>query len=245
MSLPSVSIIMSITNRQGNLRRSLMAWSLLDYPEFDFTIIDNGTHVAKLEEIVSGFKDKLHIQFYVEDKLTAVNILYNKYGKASKGDYIVFSMMDEIISHGDVLQKMIGLSDDRRATLATSFLNADQTSLLESKTDWQAKPSSLPTTWVGSVAPQAAILGHITGNYRKNWEWFGWYRDLPHGHLWLEQDVHIRELCLNKLAVSPTDVWCYHQFHPAPVDASLMRPGFHYKTELEARLIEKAERDRA
>lgn len=241
---PSVSIIMSVANRPNALWRSLTAWSLLDYPEFDFTIIDNWTRNSRIEEIIKEFSGKLHATYVLEPEVTAVNILYNRYGKASKGEYVVFSMMDEIISHGDVLQKMIALSDDRRATLAVSFLDGDQTAALDTNLEWQTNPACLVPKWGPNPAPSSGILAHITGNYRENWEWFGWYQDLPKGHLWLEQDIHIREKCLDRTALTPTDVWCYHQAHPSDVKPDMARPGFHYANEREARLLDKAERDR-
>ena len=101
-------------------------------------------------------------------------------------------------------------------------------------------PSLTAAPW--EVAPQSPTMGHITGNYKKNWEWFGWYRDHNSGHLWLEQDIHIREVCLGKLAQSPTDVWCYHQFHAPSIGET--RPGYSYHTEGQARLLEPAPSER-
>lgn len=235
MALPSVSVIMSVANRPDNLRRTLTAWSLIDYPSFDFTVIDNGTPNAAISSIVNTFKNRLHINLVKEPKITAVNILYNKYGKASTGEYIVFAMMDEIISHTDVLQKMV-VFEEHRATLATVFLTGEQTKALD--TDWKEGflPSLSLAPW--EVAPQAATMGHITGNYRKNWEWFGWYRDHQTGHLWVEQDIHIREVCLGKIAQSPSDAWCYHQAHEPSIGTT--RPGYAYHTEAQARLLEPA-----
>lgn len=235
---------MSVANRPEILQRTLTAWSLLDYPDFDFTIIDNGTNNSRIPKIIESFKDKLHATYVLEPKVTAVNILYNRYGKASRGEYIVFSMMDELISHGDILQKMVNLSEDRRASLATSFMSNELTASLDKDLAWQTNPSLLPTTWGSQVIPQAGILGHIAGNYRKNWEWFGWYQDLPIGHLWLEQDIYIREICLDRVAHTPMDVWCYHQAHPAAINNNDVRPGFRYLTEAQARLLEPAPSER-
>lgn len=246
MSLPSVSIVMTVTNRQSNLYNTLTAWSLLDYPDFDFTIVDNGTHAPDIQRIVGLFTEKLHIKLLLENAVTATNILWNREGKASRGEYVVFSMMDEIISHSDVLQKMIAVTDehDCRSTLAVAFLDGNQTAALNTAEGWKTSPSILPTQWGAGPAPQSATMGHITGNYRKNWDWFGWYRDHDRGHLWLEQDIHIRELCLNKLAQSPEYAWCYHQAHAGDVKPDSVRPGYHYANEAQARLLEPAERDK-
>lgn len=245
MDIPSVSIILTCANRPDTLYRSLIGWSLLDYPDFDFTIVDNGNNNPKIEEVAKGFAEKLHIIFYKEEKRTAVNILWNKYGQASKGEYVVVSMMDEIISHGNILQKMIELGDEKRASISTSFMDGDMTASLDIRKDWQTAPSILPTSW-GPPENQkgAGILSHITGNYRKNWDWFGWFRDNDIGHLWLEQDIHIREVVLDRTALTPTGVWCYHQFHNREGTAQDARPGYKYANELQARLLEPAERER-
>lgn len=244
MRTPSVSIVMTVANRPDILRRSLIGWSLLDYPDFDFAIIDNGTKSPAIREIAESFKDKLPITFYEDGPVSAVNTLWNKYGQASKGEYVVFSMMDEIISHGNVLQKMIEMGDERRTSISTSFMSDIQMSLLDSM-EWQTHPSILPTSW-GPLENQktAGILSHITGNYRKNWEWFGWFSKETVGHLWLEQDVHIREVCLKRTALTPLGVWCYHQKHPVEVNPSQVKPGFIYTTEEQARNLEAAPRER-
>lgn len=224
---PHVSVVMSVTNRPVNLRRTLEAWSTIDYPSFDFIIVDNGTKSSEIYKIIMEFYAKLHVFYVYEPKPIMVNQTYNKWGKESKGEYVVFAMMDEIISHPDVLQKMVAVTDatDCRSTLATVFLG---------------KKDELVAPWTS--APQSPTMGHITGNYRKNWEWFGWYRDHSTGHLWLEQDIHIREVCLGKLAQSPTDVWCYHQFHEPSIGQT--RPGYAYHTEAQARLLEPAPSER-
>lgn len=242
---PSVSIIMTVTNRPEHLRRSLIGWSLLDYPDFTFTIVDNGTKSQEIADVVESFKDKLPVIFIQEPKLIIPNVLWNKYGQASKGEYVVFTMMDEIISHGNVLQKMIEVGDERRTSISTSFMDADMTNSLSIRTDWHTAPSILPTSW-GPPENQkgAGILSHITGNYRKNWEWFGWFSKETSGHLWMEQDVHIREVCLNKTALTPAGVWCYHQKHPVILDINNTKPGFVYTTEEQARNLEAAPRER-
>lgn len=247
MGLPSVSIILTCANRPQALHNSLIGWANLDYPDFQFSIVDNGTGNPKIEEVAQSFKAKLPITFYKEEKRTAVNILWNKYGVASQSEYIVYSMMDEIISHGTVLQMMVELSepDGLRTSISTSFMDGDITASLDTRTDWHKNPSILPTSW-GPPENQkgAGILSHIHGNFKKNWEWFGWFCDLDIGHLWLEQDVHIRERCLDKLALTPKGVWCYHQFHHREGTADEARPGFIYRTEREARRLDKAERER-
>lgn len=253
MTLPSLSVVMTVTNRPVILWRSLLAWSLTDYPDVDFTIVDNGSGNKEIGQIISDFADRMYargvtVRKVTENECIATNVLWNREGKASRGEYVVFSMMDEIVSHPTVLQSMVETTDqgDCRATLAVAFLDKNTTDTLAASKDWQAHPFTIPAPW-GTVngAPDMPTMGHITGNYRKNWEWFGWYRDHKHGHLWVEQDIHIREKCLNKLARSPSQAWCYHQYHTSSVDPGSTRPGYHYVNDAQARLLEPAERDKA
>lgn len=240
MSNPSVSIIMSVTNRPKHLLNSLKAWSRIDYPNFEFIIVDNATKNFEIEFVVKGFDKKFPITFYKEETLQNVNRIWNKYGKASKGEYVIFSMMDEIISHKDIIQKMMDCS--ARASIFTYFLTDVGTMALDNL-GWESDSSLIPKPYTEQTS--AGLLSHITGNYRNKWNWFGWFRDDPDGHLWLEQDIHLRERCLDSKYWCQTskDVYCLHQYHTSALPRNFMRPGYIYKTEAQARLLEPAERE--
>ena len=238
---PSVSIIMSVANRPQNLLNSLTAWSMIDYPDYDFVIIDNGSENIQIDNIVKEMKTKLPITFYKQPKVN-LNRTWNLYGKSSRGDYVVFSMMDEIISHKDILQKMVTCHPTSRVSIFTYFMTMAQTLDMDSY-DWKDDPTIIPKPFTNQTS--AGLISHITGNYRKNWDYFGWFRDNQNGHLWVDQDLHLRELVLGSAyhCRTPEGVYCLHQYHPSTPVYNDMENGYKYKNEAQARLLEPAERE--
>lgn len=236
-----VSIIMSAGDRHEHLRNTLIGWSRIDYPDFDFTIIENGSKKT-IRPIVEEFREKLPLRFFKNESLWNVNRVWNKYGREASGEYVIFAMQDEIVSHKDIVQKMIETSSEVRSSIFTYFMNESETSAIDNL-PWQDDPTIIPLPFTDQTT--AGLISHIHGNFKKNWEWFGWFRDDQKGHLWLDQDVHLREVALNKAALTPKDVYCLHQFHPVFTDSDSARPGYHYSNELQARLLEPAERDAA
>lgn len=242
---PHVSIIMSVTNRPRNFLNTLKAWSGIDYPKqyYDMSIISNGAVYNFIAEYVEVFSFIMPISLYHEP-LSNLNVIWNKYGKQSYGDYVVFAMMDEIISHRDILQKMVA-TKNRRSSIFTYFMGEEQTNntIVDEKwfdgTPYRDQPFTDQTN--------AALISHITGNYRRNWEWFGWFRDNPTGTLWIDQDVYLREKCLSDVtnipcwAVTPKDVYCLHQYHSV-VENNNWEPGYIYTTKEQALLKEPAPR---
>jgi len=237
---PTVSIIMSITDRPNNVYNALTAWTKLEYPKFNFLIIDNCSRNPDLERIVGEFKDKLHITFFREPVLTNINVIWNKYGKMSDGKYVIFSMADELISDGDVIDKMLKCPKENRTSIFTYFMTERQTMDLGSY-DWRTNVRNVPLPATNQTT--AGLISHITGNYRANWEYFGWFRD-GLGHLWLDQDVHLREVKLGIPAHTPKDVYALHQWHKVDMGyTGGLKPGYTYQNEKQARLLELAIRD--
>lgn len=237
--MTSVSIIMSVTNRPKNLRNTLRAWSNIDYLEFDFVLIDNDSGNPEILKIADEFKECLHMTTYKEPTALNLNVIWNKYGKQSKGEYVIFAMMDEIVSHKDVIQKMLEFKNNR-ASLFVYFMSEAETNQLDNL-QWQGDPTTIPNGYSETIS--AGLWSHITGAYREHWDWFGWFRNEDVGHLWVEQDVHLRERCLERGCETPKGVYCLHQSHPPTPFKDWTRPGYSYKNEMQARLLEPAERD--
>lgn len=240
MPNPTVSIVMSITDRPRNVEYALLSWTKLNYPKFSFLVIDNNSGNPEMENIVNRYKDVLHITFYREPILQNISTLWNKYGKMSDGEYLIFSMADELISDGDIIQKMLKCPQKNRRSIFTYFMTEAQTMDLGNY-DWRASVRNVPLP--PTTETTAGLISHITGNYRKNWEWFGWFRG-GNGHLWLDQDVHLREVKLGIAANTPKDVYALHQWHKADLGyTGGFRPGFTYQNERQARLLELAKPD--
>lgn len=237
--MTSVTIVMAVTNRPKLIRNALISWARIDYPDYQLLLIDDASGNPEVEKIADEFKSKIPLTFYKETAWKNICQVWNKYGKSADGEYVIFSMADEIVSHRDIIQKMFECPSTNRTSIFTYFMNQDQTNFLDT-VSWQDDPLIIPKPLTDQTT--AGLISHITGNYKKNWEQFGWFRDMEDGHLWLDQDVHLREVQLGIPAQTPEDVYCLHQYHlffSRPATA----PGFTYKTDGEARLLEPATRD--
>lgn len=233
------SIVMTATNRPAHLRNALQSWCNINYPSFDFTLVDNASECPEIEQIANEFKDRLNLVFYKEPTMTSVNILWNKYAKASIGEYIIFAMQDEILVGNDVIQQMQEFPENR-ASIFTYFMDEVQTQAINGM-NWKDDPTVIPKPSTDQTT--AGLISHITGAYRKYWDWFGWFRGDDKGHLWLDQDLHIREVALHNWCRTPKEAYCLHQWHKVKIQEDFMRPGYHYVNEMQARLLEPAERD--
>lgn len=249
---PFVSIIMSSNGRLPLLRNTLESWADLDYPDYEFTFIDNASpNEAGLRTLTDTFKNKLHNFSYERISQRIINQVWNYAGKKAQGEYIIFAMADEIISSKKIIQEMLNCPKERRCSVNTYFLSEAMSPLLDIM-KWKSDPKiieSFPGFWCDEYAQNfpnnkrllAGLISHVTGQSKENWEWFGWFRDLSVGHLWIDQDVHLREVVLHKGCETVPNVVCYHQWHCT--ESIALAPGFHYKTEREARLLDPAERD--
>jgi hypothetical protein len=233
-----VTIVMSVTNRPKLLRNALTSWARIDYPNYQMIMIDDATGNPEIEAIAEDFKSRMPLTFHKEPVWRNIHNIWNKYGKAADGEYVIFSMADEIVSHRDVVQRMVNFSETSRTSIFTYFMNQVETDSL-GLMQWQDDPLVIPKPFTDQTT--AGLISHITGNWKKNWDWFGWFRE-EDGHLWLDQDVHLREVRLGVAAVTPPEVYCLHQYHP-PVMPRTAAPGYTYQNEMQARLLEPAVRD--
>lgn len=251
--LPSVSIIMSVTDRPRNLMNTLLSWDGINYPNYDFHIITNGETSPQTERILTEFVASCPVASWEKRPKTSINRQWNYGGKNSKGDFVVFAMMDEIISSKDILLEMVKCPRENRCSVNTYFLSERMTYALAT-IPWKENPKvieELGGFWEeifyqdfpNKLRTAAGIITHITGQMRENWEYFNWFRDDEEGHLWLDQDLHLREVCVNRGATTVENVVCYHQWHSPNMDIT-MRSGYSYHNEMQARLLEEAPHER-
>jgi GT2 family glycosyltransferase len=253
-----VSVIVSFTDRLRNLENTLYSWSKVSYPSVEFVLTDNGSEKEKeVAGIVDAFaKSTSHIvTFFRNNNYVHVNRVWNRSAKeTSEGDYVIFAMQDEIISSPDIIQKMLECSPESRCSVKTFFLGEGMSNDLTT-IDWKSNPiliEGLPgfgeyedkgtTNW---NKQDASLLSHITGWTRERWDWFGWFRNNERGHLWLDQDIVIRERVLGLKATTVPSVSCYHQWHTSAIDPSWIAPGYSPVNERQARLLEESERDKS
>jgi glycosyltransferase involved in cell wall biosynthesis len=226
-----------------NFERSLAAWTKLTYPKFEFLVIDNNSKTPRIEEIVNQYKDRLHITFFNEPVIQNINRTWNKYGKLSTGKYVIFSMMDEMISDGNIIDKMLKCPKKDRCSIFTYFMSEQETGVIDNY-DWRTSVRNIPLPFTEDTS--AGLISHITGAYRDYWEWLGWFRDDVTGHLWIDQDVHLRERRLGKEVHTPKDVYALHQWHKVDLEyIGVGQPGYTYQNDNQAMLKEDAVRDEA
>jgi glycosyltransferase involved in cell wall biosynthesis len=249
-----VSVIMTCSDRLNLLRNTLASWSDLNYPDYDFTLIDDMSKDGKgVANLVDEFMPKINnLKLYRSSTLKNVNIIWNDFGKSADGDYIVFAMADEIISSKNIIQEMLSCPPEPRCTIRTLFLNADMTNALAGM-DWvhntgliEKLPRFWDYAWDGnpnSFKYNVHNISHITGWSRERWDWFGWFRNHQKGFRWLDQDVVLRESTLSLEAVLAPNVSCYHQWHGkygSNANVVTHMPSYIYSTVEQARLLEEA-----
>jgi glycosyltransferase involved in cell wall biosynthesis len=246
MTIP-VSIIMSFCDRP-TFKNTLAGWSNLDYPDYEFIFIYNGwKNIEWGKNIISEFGKTHKVKYLHFDQPKNINIAWNTGYKQATGEFIIFSMQDEIISNKQILHHMINEYDGNRINLLPLHMTKEWTELIDT-VDWRNNPKLIETfpgfyssrEALNFTRSSAMILSNITGQYRKDWDWFGLFRNHEDGYLWIDQDVAIREMCLGKPAKTAVGVKCYHQYH-ADHPVGVPRNGYIYHTEREARLLDPAE----
>lgn len=255
MDYPSISIILSFYQRFDTFARTLISLSGLEYPSpIEFVFIDdrNEDRVEPKQMVDKFTQDNpnysvMMLRNDVHNKNT--NILYNWAFKESHNDFVIYCHQDIIISTKSILKIMLDHYIGNRVSIVPYYLTKSMTDIMDG-VDWKTNPrliETLPGFWtdkavVNTTRVSANLLTLFTGQYRKDWEWFGLYRDNQEGYLWIDQDIAIREQCLHKDATSvPPNMAClYHQWHGGHVMTHA--PGYRYKTEREARLLDLAEK---
>lgn len=233
-------------------KNTLIGWSNLDYPDYEFVFMDNGTNkIDEYKQMIYEFGKTHKVKYSYFDIVQNLNVAWNFGYTQASGEFIIFAMQDEIISTKKILHYMLEEYDGRRISLPTLYLSPEMTNNLN-LIPWQDTPELIETLdgfWdskgtINRTRTGASVLSHISGQYRKDWDWFGLFRPHELGYLWVEQDVAIREAFLGKVALTAYGVKCYHQQHGMGGSVTYFpeaRSGYIYKTEREARLLDPAE----
>jgi glycosyltransferase involved in cell wall biosynthesis len=246
MTIP-VSIIMAFCDRP-TFKNTLIGWSNLDYPDYEFIFIDDATgKILQYKQMIDEFGLTHKVKYLCFDPVRNLNIAWNEGYKIASGEFIIFAMQDEIISNKQILHHMINEYDGNRINLLPLHMTKEWTELIDT-VDWKNNPELIETfpgfyssrEVINFTRTDATLLSHVTGQYRKDWDWFGLFRTHEDGYLWIDQDVAIREVCLGKHPKTAVGVKCYHQYH-ANHSVGVARNGYIYHTEREARLLDPAE----
>lgn len=246
------SVIMSFKYRPTMIR-TLESWK--DLPEdVEFLFCDNASaDPATAKEIVE--KSGLRVGAYLRNDVpVCANRNWNALYKEAKGDFIVFTMQDEIISTKNIIARMLdSYHPGERVSVLPYELNAEMTWALD-MIPWKEDPriiEKLPGFWtdswcVNQTRHEAGLLMHTTGMFREDWDYFGLFRN-EDGYLLQDRDIVLREAVLGKKVHTPdprTSVCSYHQFHDRWIPKEWIQgPSFTYHTEREARLIDPVEQD--
>ena len=240
---PTVSIIMAVKNRPEAFENSLISWSKLEYDnDYELIVVDDGSDDGELiKEISTYFTPEMlpNLQYYrLESKRDRVpNIAWNFGMEKAKNDFIIVTNGDLIISHKTVLKHILDGYKGYRISVLTYFLSIVQTALLETIV-WEYDPTKIEDLvgfWtVNKLRKAAGLTTYLTGQYRKDWEWFGGFRN-EEGFSLSDLDIHIRERKLKLGCETAPVVRAYHQYHEI-VDFP-MDEGYTYETEEQARLI--------
>jgi glycosyltransferase involved in cell wall biosynthesis len=247
MTIP-VSIIMAFCDRP-TFKNTLIGWSNLDYPDYEFIFIDDATgKIEQYKQMIDEFGKSHRVTYLYVDPIQNLNIVWNKGYKIASGEFIIFAMQDEIISNKQILHHMINEYDGKRINVLPYHLTQLWTDLMDNL-DWKNN-AELLETFPGFYSDKkalnwtrtgASLLSNITGQYRKDWDWFGLFRNDEKGYLWVDQDIAVREAFLGRVATTAKGVKCYHQWHLPPNLSDNECQGYLYRNEREARLLDPAE----
>ena len=237
-----------------SLDNTLQGWTNLNWQDVEFVMCDNGSDdPIHAKEVVMN--SGLNVTHYIRnEKAKPPNAVWNELYKLSSGEFVIIAMQDEIISSKDIIQRMLNAyHEGERVSINTYELSYYMTEALSS-VPWQSDPKTietLPGFWTDTFGTEtnadkhaAGLLMHISGQYRKHWDYFGMFHP-DNGYLLVDRDVVLREKVLGKQVQTPTDVVCYHQWHRRKVDGHAVNgPTYRYFTEREARLLDEPERER-
>lgn len=246
------SVIMSFKYRP-TLIKTLESWTNLQ-ADVEFLFCDNASGDGiTAKEVV--YKSGLPIAYYTRNDIpVCANRNWNALYKQSTGNFIIFTMQDEIISTKNIVYEMLkSYRRGERVSVLPYELNAEMTWALDN-IPWQSDPriiETLPGFWddpwcANTTRHDAGLLMHTTGMFRRDWDYFGLFRN-EDGYLLQDRDIVLREQVLGKKVHTPdprTSVCSYHQFHDRWIPKEwIAGPSFTYHTEREARLIDPVQQD--
>jgi glycosyltransferase involved in cell wall biosynthesis len=252
-----VSVIIAVKDRFPLLRNSLISWCDHDYPDYEVILVDDGSVQAnKISGAAKEFESRIMRLKYIRlehEKDRTPTVAWNEGFKHSDGDYVIFTSGDLIISHRDLIKRMLTYAGNKtRLSVVTFFMSPEMTAKLDF-VSWSDNPQiiqSFPGFWEYVYTNRlltnkdignswlAGIHTYLTGQSREDWEYFGLFRE-DETHLVADQDVHLREVALKIWKVdTPKEICAYHQWHPVPkVEAGTSRK---YSNANQARLLEEA-----
>ena len=257
--MTDLSIIISAKDRPLALRNTLQSWMGLENTWYEIIMIDDGSNDEDnfSEVFKDGFPEWPRFQYIrlEHDGYRLPNIAWNIGLEVSRGDFVLFSMGDIILSRKDIWKHIQDCYVGNRVNLMTYFLSPVTTEYL-SIVEWENDPTTLeasPEFWdwrseegetnryrSQHIEHMVARTNYVSGCERKRWKWFGGYRNADDSELLGDNDLFYREELLGIPATPIPVVRGYHQWH----EKILRSKGYsyRYKTDLQARLLEEAER---
>lgn len=254
----NVSIIMGALGRPEETRRTLKSYTKLTHPSWELIFMNPtraGVGEDNLEFLYDEFKDILPIRYYhlEEGESRTPAMTWNTGMSHAEGKFVIVCSADILLSYSDLIERYLAQYSDRRISTNIYFLTKDMTDMLGT-VDWYGNPDviqTFPSFFSEEINGQtnhartsAGLLTHHTGMTKDRWEWFGKFRTEV-SHLVNDQDVVVRENALGIEVDTVEGYVAYHQAHPPIVGSyqPVNSPGWHYANEMQARLLEPAERD--
>lgn len=256
--MTDISIILAIKERPIALQHTLQSWSNIDCDSYELLVVDDGSENGCIKQMIDDFSILSSNLKYIRlehDGYRLPNIAWNTGLDVSTGDFVLFAMGDIIISHKDIWQRIQDCYVGHRVNLMTYFMSPVTTEYL-SVVEWENDPTKLeasPEFWDWSseegetnryrsqhIEHHVARTNYVSGCERKRWKWFGGYRNVDDSELLGDNDLFYRERLLGIPATPIPVVRGYHQWHEKVFKSAGY--SYRYKTELQARLLEEAER---
>ncbi len=112
-----ISVIMVNFNGLEYLKRTVPAVLNLDYSDFEFIVVDNGSEDGSIE-FLKGFKDVILLQSSVKG---SKNHACNYAVKMAKGEYVLLIDNDILLKDSNLLLELERISSPKKNNPTTNF----------------------------------------------------------------------------------------------------------------------------
>jgi len=119
-----ISIIITVANGAGYVKKTLPALLGLDYPDFEIIIADNGLNTDLPEYLEKNGYDKV---IYLRSKPFSKTVASNRGASEAKGKFLLFLDADALVSDKNILSKINSLLTLKGQTcFSIGFMNTNK-----------------------------------------------------------------------------------------------------------------------
>lgn len=176
---PSISIITVVLNNRAFLEKTIRNVMNIDYPNFEFIVIDGGSTDGTLDVIK---KYENNIDRWVSEADEGISDAFNKGLNLSSGEWINFLNAGDTYTSHDVL-KYVMQNRDKHSAILTAFSQHNDITIPQ-----KALSNSQPLPKKSMISHQASFVkrevfadvGNFSNKYEIRMDYDFWLRALSH-----------------------------------------------------------------